>query len=248
MSKANFDAKLKEIEAIADSEVKIPGTPIGEYVQEAENLAEWAKMDKAKLEKAGLDWALLEDVPIRAGACRYAQSIWARDRQSIEEAQKEWKEKSPAAFDLRDELVHHFTFAFRKDPSLISKVQKIREGSSNADMLQDLSDLHILGTEQMGLLKAIGYDTKQLQVAANTSDELSVVLARSNGKKSEDDAPKQTRDKAYTFLKQAVDEIREVGQYLFYRDNDRKKGYVSTYRKRRRYNKGNDETPEAPEA
>lgn len=56
MSKTDFNAKLKEIMAIRDEDVKLPNMPVGEAVQEAENQAPWCKDDKAKLIKAGLDW------------------------------------------------------------------------------------------------------------------------------------------------------------------------------------------------
>ena len=37
------------------------------------------------------------------------------------------------------------------------------------------------------------------------------------------------RDKAYTHLKQAVDEVRECGHYVFWRNEARLKGYSSRY-------------------
>ncbi|MCH9008526.1 hypothetical protein IIA29_11070, partial [candidate division KSB1 bacterium] len=37
------------------------------------------------------------------------------------------------------------------------------------------------------------------------------------------------RDKAYTHLKQAVDQVRECGQYVFWRNEARLKGYGSRY-------------------
>ena len=187
---------------------------------------------------------MVEDLPIRAGACRYAQSLWKRDSQTSEEAEKEWKTKSPAATDFRDVLLHEFTFAFRKHPELLAKVQLIREGSSRADMLQDHSDLNVLGKANADLLKAIGFDMKQLARAAEISDELSAVLAVANGEDGHDDNAKEMRDKAYTYMKQAVDEIRSTGQYKFWRDEDRRKGYVSAYHKNRPGRKdtsGNDE-------
>lgn len=239
MSLKDFNAKLKVITALRDEDVKHPNMPVGEAVQEAENLVAWCQDDKAGLIKAGLDWLLVEDLPMRAGACRYAQSIWARESQSREEAQKEWSEKSPAAFDLRDELLHHFLFAFRKEPDLMRKVQLIREGGSNADMLQDLSDLSILGKENKKLLEAIGLDVKILNEAALQADDLSVVLANANGAAGDDADVKEMRDKAYTYMKQAVDEIRSTGQYVFWRDEDRKKGYVSAYFKRRNQKRPN---------
>ena len=81
MSKNDFNAKLKAITAIRDADVKQPNMPVSEAVQEAENLFAWCQDDKAALTRAGLDWALVEELPMRAGACRYAQSI-AEQRRS----------------------------------------------------------------------------------------------------------------------------------------------------------------------
>ncbi|MCK5279670.1 MAG: hypothetical protein KAK04_14050, partial [Cyclobacteriaceae bacterium] len=158
---------------------------------------------------------------------------WAKESQSQEEAEKEWKDKSPAAFDLRDRVVHHLTFAFRKESELLSKVQIIREGYSNVDMLQDLSDANLLGKDNIELLKKVGVDTKLLDEAATQADELSVVLAKANGEAGDDSGAKEVRDKAYTYMKMAVDEIRATGQYVFWRDEERKKRYVSAYFKRK---------------
>ncbi|MDZ7608592.1 MAG: hypothetical protein U5K79_24085 [Cyclobacteriaceae bacterium] len=234
MSKSNYDSKLREIQVLPDDITKQPGLPVGEAVQEAENLVAWCQADKTMLTGAGLKWSLVEDLPVRAGACRYAQSIWARESQSKEEAQKEWRNKSPQAFALRDELLHHFSFAYRNDADLMAKVQTIREGSSNADMLQDLSDLHVLGAQFPDPLRAIGMDMTLLDTAANTSDELSVVLGRSNGENGADTGAKIIRDKAFAYMKMAMDEIRATGQYVFWRDENRDRGYVSTYFKRKK--------------
>ena len=238
MSKTNFDEKLMKIQTIPDADAKKPNMPVGEAVQEAENIFAWCKDDQSPLTKAGLDWKLVKDLPLRAGACRYAQSVWARESQSQEEAQKEWKEKAPEAFDFRDQLLHDFTFAYRKLPDLLAKVQTIREGNSNADMLQDHSDMSVLGKENPEPLNKIGFDITDLDRAAEVADELSAVLALANGEDGDDVDAKELRDKAYTFMKIAVDEIRSTGQYVFWRDDDRKKGYVSSYfRKKYRSNK-----------
>jgi hypothetical protein len=248
MSKENLNAKIAEITAIRDEDVKKPNMPVGEAVQEAENLVAWCQEDKAALTAAGLDWLLVEDLPVRAGACRYAQSIWARESKSREAAEKQWKAQSPAAFDLRDELVHHFLFAFRNHPDLVAKTQIIREGSSNADMLQDLSDLSVLGKDNQELLKAVGMDVKLLTTAATMADELSALLALANGTNGGDASAKATRDKAFSYMKKVVDEIRNTGQYVFWRDEERRKGYVSQYLKRTRdrlkNNKPKDDTTE----
>ena len=99
-------------------------------------------------------------------------------------------------------------------------------------MLQDLSDLNVLGMKNKDLLRAIGVDINQLSQAAQKAEELSALLAQANGESSEKGKEKTLRDRAYSYMKAAVDKIRATGQYVFWRDNDRKKGYVSQYHKR----------------
>jgi len=50
-----------------------------------------------------------------------------------------------------------------------------------------------------------------------------------NGERMNDSQLRVTRDKAYTYLKQAMDEIRRVGQYIFWRNDELQRGYTSKY-------------------
>jgi len=232
MSKQDFETLKPSIEAIKPAEVKEPNMPVDVAVQEAEDLYQWCLQDKELLEKAGLDWQYVTELPARAGACRYAQAIWQRDFQTMEEAGEEWKERSGDAFELRNVLVHHFFHAFRKHPDLVNKVRVIAEGGSNADMIQDLKDLYHLGIANKPLLDAISFDWNELEKAREWSDTLAVVLAKANGERFETADSKVLRDRAYTYMKQAVDEIRLHGQYVFWRNDERRRGYTSRYNKK----------------
>jgi hypothetical protein len=229
MSKENFETLQEPITALRPEDVKIPNMPVHVSVQEAEDLFQWVQSDKEKLEKAGLDWQLVTELPVRAGALRYSESIWNRDSFTREEAQNQWKEKSPEAFDLRDVLVHDFSHAFRKRSDLMNKVRAIREGGSNSDMLQDLNNLYQLGMANKPLLDAIGFDWGKLEQALAWSEELTSILAKANGERFNSGESKVNRDKAYTYMKDAVDEIRLHGKYVFWRDEDRYRGYISKY-------------------
>ena len=229
MSKEQFDAKQSAIDAINEKQVVYPNIPVDAALQEAEDLYVWCQADKAALVKAGLDGALIDDLPARTGACRYIQSQWQKEYKSLEEAQKEWSQKSPAAYDLRDELLHHFFHAYYKLPDLYSRTQKIPEGNTHADMIQDLSDLAALGKAYPQPLQAINLDLALLDQAEAMSGQMAVLLANSNGKRLEDNKLRLLRDKAFTHMKEAVDEIRRCGQYVFWRDEQRRKGYTSKY-------------------
>lgn len=233
MSKEEYDLKLPAIEALSKDVVKEPDMPVAIALQEAEDLFAWCQSDKTELVKAGLDWVLVEDLPARIGACRYVQSQWQKDFLTQEDAQKEWRKQSPMAFHLRDELLHHFFHAYYRFPDLTGRVQKIAEGSGNADMIQDLNDLAVLGKANPDPLAKISFDLSLLDQAATLSDEMASLLAKANGEKLGDNNLKTLRDRAYAFMKMAVDEIRRNGQYVFWRHEERRKGYISKYYKQR---------------
>lgn len=240
----DYNAKLETIKAIPNNKVQLPGMPVDAALQEAENLYHWSTDDAPTLAKVGITQELINDLPVRAGALREAQSLWFKDRYSQQEAQKEWKLKSPEAFDLRDELVHAFRFAFRKDKILLGRVDAIADGSSNADMIQDLNDLAVLGKSHKKELEAIGFDMTLLDTAAAKADEMADLLAAANGDRNEQSEAKLIRDKAYTYMKELVDEIRDAGKYLFWKNPERYKGYTSEFIRRKNRKSAEDTTEE----
>ena len=243
-SAEDYAAKIAAIEAIPYDQLKSPNMPVDVFLQEVENTVKWVQDDKDKLVAAGLDWTLVDDMPARAGALREAQSLWYKERFAREEAQKEWSEKSPDAYDLRDTLLHTFRYAFRNEADLTSRIAIIAEGSGNADMIQDLNDLSLLGKDHTDLLTAVGFDITLLDTAAATSAEMASILSQATVDRSDQNTERIIRDKAYLFLKQALDEVRVCGQYVFWRNDARLKGYVSQYFKNRR-KKNNTSSDEA---
>jgi len=62
---------------------------------------------------------------------------------------------------------------------------------------------------------------------ANTMGPL---LSAINGERDENDKPtKEMRDRAYVYLKEAVDQICEYGKYVFWEDEERLEKYSSEY-------------------
>ncbi len=226
----DYLAKLDVIKAIADEETKSPNMPTDVYLQEAENLYHWCQDDEAQLTGAGLDWNLVQELPVRAGALREGQSIWFKERFTQEEAEKEWQQESPEGYDLRNQLLHSLHYAYRNAADLVGRVSAIADGSGHADMIQDLNDIAVLGKENIGPLQKINFDVALLDQAAGTADKLADLLAKATTDRADNNSARIIRDKAYTHLKQAVDEVRECGQYVFWRSNEaRLKGYGSRY-------------------
>lgn len=224
-NKENLESCRITIEAIPQDEVNAPTVPVDIYVQEAEDLYHWATDDQVKLATVGITAEQIEEIPIRAGACREAQSLWIKESRS----QDLWNEKAPDSYALRDELLHTFRYAFRKQDSLLSRVDEIAEGTSNEDMVQDLNDLSVLGQKNTDKLTAINFDLTKLDTAATLSDEMADLLALANGNKTGGNDAKFLRDQAYVYLKELVDEVREAGKFLFWKDERRLTGYSSAF-------------------
>lgn len=225
-----YQQRLDVIRAIPDDRIKTPNSmPVKVYTQEAENLHSWATDDKDQLIAKGLDWGPVADLPIRCGALKEASARWAEERFTREEAAKQWAIESPLAYELRNELIQEFRFAFRKDTKLSSKVSTIAEGSGHADMLQDLNDLAVLGRAHTDLLAKTNFDMTLLDQAAQKSFDLAALLADATGERADSSETKRIRDQAYTYVKEVVDEVYAIGQFVF-RDNERRlKGYHSNF-------------------
>jgi hypothetical protein len=233
----DYNAKLDVIQSIPDEEVQTPTIPVDVFLQEAENLHHWSLDDFDALKVVGISKEMINDLPVRAGACREAQSVWNKDYRSQQKAQKEWAKQSPEAYDFRNDLLASLRFAYRKDDALLSRVSAITDGGGHADMIQDLNDIAVLGRENPDPLTAIGFDLTQLDLAATRADELANLLAEANGDKADPNYSKTIRDKAYTHLKTLVDEVREAGKYVFRNNKNRLKGYSSTYWKKQNRSK-----------
>ncbi len=87
---AALDAKREAIQAIIKEAIRYPSMPMDTYLQEAHYLYQWCQPDRATLLRAGLDWLLVEDLPLRILAAAEAQSLWHNVMFGREEAQQLW--------------------------------------------------------------------------------------------------------------------------------------------------------------
>lgn len=224
-----FDELLPMIQAIQPAGVMIPNMPVAVFIQEAEYLRHWCKDDQQALIRVGLDWELVNSLTVRSRACSQAQALWMKDNNLRPKARQDWKEQSPAAFALRDQMIHSFRFAFRRHENLLASVSEIAEGNTKSDLVQDLNDLSILGKANLDLLTAISFEPELLDTAAILAGSMANLLAAMNNEHKKGRESVIIRNKAYTYLKQAVDEIRVCGKFAFRHHPERQKGYASDH-------------------
>jgi len=229
-NKECYDALITEYVKIPVEKVNPHAIPIEIAINEAEGLYNNALQDKELLATTDLDMSLIDDLPIRALGCKHAQLLWDKVYKDKSNAEEEWKILAPVATDLRDELIHFCKFAHRNDKKLLDRVNRISEGYAQADLVMDLGNLAMLGKEYPEPLQNNGFDLSKLDKAEQLSDECNELLGRVHGARtSNNEGAKDMRDRAYSYLKQAVDAIREAGRFVFWKDEERAALYASAY-------------------
>jgi len=84
-----------------------------------------------------------------------------------------------------------------------------------------------LGEKYPDPLAAIHLEMEKLSQARALSHNTSELLAASNGAAGEGNASKVLRDKAYTLLAEKARIIRDYGQYVFWKDENKLKRYYA---------------------
>ncbi|MCI0470362.1 MAG: hypothetical protein L0Y73_01745 [Candidatus Aminicenantes bacterium] len=65
---------------------------------------------------------------------------------------------SPAACNLRNELLKVFRFAFRNDKESLDTLKSIAKKNTHAAMIQDLNTLSCIGEDNTAVLAAVNFD------------------------------------------------------------------------------------------
>jgi hypothetical protein len=246
----DFTALQENIGAITADAVSSPDMPVEVFVKEAEGLLNWVQDDKELFLKVNFDWSIVDALSNQIGALRYAEAVWNNCRLVQKDALKLFTEVKAEAEDLREEALTAMDFAFFGNDELIRALQQIREGSSNADLVMDMTAIHDLGSRNIPLLEKINFDVTKLDTIASLGKRLAELLGASSNELLKNSNERILRDKAYTLLKKSVDLIRRCGKYVVRNDEIRLKGYISRYhqlvnRKKRTSTNQNTDVTEA---
>lgn len=228
----DYLARLSAISAIAPEDVKRCPIPLENYLQEAENLYQWATDDFPQLRQAGLHPSTLDELAIRTGALREAEGLMRARQNRATGGRLRWAKQAPQAYTLRDELLRALRYALRDQPQAQASLAAISAGTGHADMIQDLASLGALARKHPEALTAIGYDLDKLHQVAATAEQISATLAAATGERLSGSPERIRRDQAYTYLKAIVDDVRECGKYVFPDKHSRRRGYVSAYKRK----------------
>ena len=224
-----YNKHLGKFTAIAAEEIKTPRMAREDIIGEAEELKVVALEDRKVLVKAGCPEKLIKTLDDRIGVYAHASSLWENSEFVKTDAKKKWAEEEKCAYAFKEELLHAMSHALRGNPDELKYVRKISAGHGRRDLVLDFKDIAVLGKRNIDALKAIGFDPADLDKAAALHEKLSALLSEASMSPAELTELKTRAYQAYTWLQEAVAEIRVNGQYVFWKDEERLQLYKSDH-------------------
>jgi len=228
MKSSEYYAQVKDkIDALSADKALTPSMPVMHFLAIAELCVERALTYKESLVKAKFDMTKIDLLTTYIGAMRECQAAWSNVQFDTPETGKAWKVKQAEGETVSYELSKALALAFHDDENMMDKLQRVNEGGSNADKIQDLSELVYMSRANLDTLIA------QTEITAEYVDkagELATVLGSLHAKAIVDKSNlpefRVTRDKNYTLMDEIIREVERRGQYAF-RNDKTKSGYFN---------------------
>ena len=233
-SQESFEKLRPVIEAIPDEKIVSPTMPPDDIIGEAEELLQTATEDRDLLVKGGLKSEYLDSFQDRIGAYAVAEAEFNAVAFAKSDANKEWKNLEPEAKEIKETLMHYMRFVFKRNKmsAELKSLGEIAKGRGQRDLMLDLMDLHKLAQKHKELLPTVGMDLNLIDEANTMFEKLRSLLGELKTEPEEVETKKMLAKKAYTYLWDAVSNIREFGQFVFWKDEERLDLYRSDHYQR----------------
>jgi hypothetical protein len=236
---AEFKAPVRA-GTLADRVAKIPAQdsiepdiPIGIFLQEAYNLYRFCRNDRELLIQKGLDWAIVEELPMRVEFLREVEVGWWMARYSVTPVRTEFERWLAISHNVKKELLHDMEYAFADNHNLMQLLARIKKSGGHDTLDQDLSTLLLMAEQNAVRLQEKGSDPKLVKDLEECGRNFSPLLIKFKVEEIEINAQQTARNRAYLFCAVAVEAIRECARHVFWNDKRHLRGYLSEYFRRR---------------
>lgn len=204
--------------------------PVPFLVSESRTLARWCRPDREKLTKAGLDWALVEKLPLLADKCEELYVKYTVEKGDISECRRRMARRFKAASRVRSLTARKIRHALSVAGSE-NKLPSYHRREKPPEIIQDLFDLSYLCVRFKEYMENIGFSLRRAsaleKLARIRSDELALFQGERLVQFSR---LKSKLQNSYGELYGTMKRIRGCAFEVFGVGHPRREGYVSRYR------------------
>lgn len=224
-----YEENIANILSVDDSKTVKLKMPQKNAASEGQELSIVLEEDNDALIARGMNPEFVNELPVRIAAFTYAAALYELDVQNVSDIKLKWEEKKEKGYKLKKKLITEMEFAFRNNPLALMKLKEIKNGKGHRDMLLDLLELEILGRDFPDDLNKTDFDTALLDEAKALHEEVTLSFAEMRVRDNKINETLIIRDKAYTWLKEIMDEVRAYGKFVFHDNPERQKRYISEF-------------------
>ncbi|MFP4165487.1 MAG: hypothetical protein ACLFVE_16060 [Chitinispirillaceae bacterium] len=239
---------LPQINDIEEKDLERIIMPLEYYLGECNRLSKRISEHRDYLEENHMDFTMLDKMDEIVEACIMSLAQFHMVDFPNTGAKVEFEKAKEDAEYLLFDLITTFDFAFQDAPHLLKKVSFIRQGGSHMDMVTDLADCNVLGTENSSYLEKIHYDMDNVARARELSLRLADLLAQATADKSESKELRIHRDKCFTLLKLTMDAALRHARYIYRHDKKTAEEFRINPPPRRSYRRKNDDEDSTAQA
>lgn len=238
-----LDTLLPTLQDLPRDAIRDPLIPVAKMVAEAHALALVATKYSDPLEAVGVSRKLLQSLNQRAQAASAAQARLTMVRSRKRSAHE--VEQESRGQELRTTLVAAGRYATRTNEKAQTVLDHIQEGTGLDDLVQDLKELALFCETYNAELERIGEQPKTLKKECLAlADTLQTAVVNRRAGDNEETEALELRNRATTFLWEAMSEVRSAGAYAFRNDPEVLPLFRSAYRQAHRSPRPG--TPDAP--
>lgn len=236
-----YDRLLPIILGLSNEKQQRPYMAVEDKIAEVGKVLKLIPNDKDALINAGLDAQYIDTLEDRMGAYSISEANYIVLKNGNGELKKKLKSLDAKAHALRKTIVHALKFVLQDNEEAQKTLKHISKGRSRNDMAYDFMPLKKLAITFSEDLDRIHFDKSLLDDADQVSEDLLDVLAQIAATPKKVSEVKAIRNKAYTYLNEALTKIKAHAKFVFWEDEERLALYKNDTMKKRKHSSQNKE-------
>lgn len=234
-----YDRLLPIILNLPKEMIKHPHMPVEEKIMEGHKLLKLATEDKDVLLASGINLEFIDTLEDRIGTYSIANANYIVLKDSNSGIKEEFHQLEEKAHNLKRKLLHDLNFALEDREDAQGALHEIAEGRSRNDLIYDFVPLKKLIETFPNELEKIHFDYSLVEQADSLHISMQDIFSQMKASPKGISEVKDIRDRAYTYLEEALTKIKKHGQYVFWEDEIHLSLYKSEFMSNIGQKKGN---------
>lgn len=235
-----YNQSLPILLAMNPEDVRIPNYATEELIFECYKINKLCLHDKEQLVTSGLSPQLIDNFIEKIKIYETAAAKYIAFGYNATKFKQEFDRLLNEALLVRKELIHYCNFAYRKNKNALKALEKVKNGRSKKDKIYDLVSFVELSKEFPDDLHKINFNWSLLEKIEHYHEKLKTLHAKTTVSPKEKTKLADIRNRAYTYLTNDLNKIKEYAQFVFWQDEKR----ASLYKREHKIRKKNKKVKE----